>query len=469
VAKVGGRAATAAPGVLRQEFSLTPPNSSPSENDPEEKLSFWEHLAAVPDNAWASEGEKGYKVYLYDEEQGKGSKYLELITQPFDIEWLRQNHGGGTYRAQLNDPAGRIVAKQIFSINGESKRKPPTSVQNAPAVAVPVDSFQTSVLNMIQEGQRRQEALIERLMDRDRGYGHNAPPAPPAVDPMALMTPVLQGVVSVFTSMIPKPSSPLDDLLKLKQLMGEQRDVFAELTKFKELGLIGGAGGNGDLLKQLEVVMAVAEKIGIGGGGGKSVLEVIADKGPEMLGKIVTGIGEYRALEEARMKTATAVATLQANQPRAPQTAAPTQAQLPPQPGPAAAQAPPAPVAGVLQVDPIMVAPGGAAAVAEVTEAQVNAMKAEIVQIIAQGVSGQDLFGYLRIKAPAFLNGMLRLNEAGEVIGVVTVDELALYCSMDPVLQHAAQFPQYKQVLTELLEEVKLDTMGDEQAPDGGQ
>lgn len=463
-----GRATTAAPGVIRQEFSLTPQTPSASD-DPEEKLSFWEHLASVPDNAWASEGEKGYKVYLYDEEQGKGSKYLELISQPFDIEWLRQNHGGGTYRAQLNDPSGRIVAKQIFSINGEPKRKPVTSVQNAPAAAVPVDSFQTSVLNMIQEGQRRQEALIERLMDRDRGY-NNSPPAAPSMDPMALITPVLTGVVSVFTSMIPKPGNPLDDLLKLKQLMGQDRDVFSELAKFKELGLIGGSGGNGDLLKQLEVVMAVAEKIGIGGGGGKSVLEVIADKGPEMLGKIVSGIGEYRALEEARMKTATAVASIQANQPRVAQ--APAPAALPAngaQPNPQPQNSQPASTSGVLQVDPIAIPPGQAAAVAEVTEAQVNAMKAEIVQIIAQGVSGQDLFGYLKIKAPEFLNGMLKLNEAGEVIGVVTVEELALYCSMDPVLQHAAQFPQYRQVLTELLEEVKLDTMGDEQAPDGGQ
>jgi len=451
--------------VFRQEFSIPQTPNSP-ESSPEEKLSFWEQLLAIPEGDWAENGSKGFKVYLYDHEvQQRPNPYLALITHSFDIEWIKQEFGGGVYRALLNNTSGTAVAREIFAISGESKRKPSTNVQNvqnALAAAVPADSFQTSVLNMIQEGQRRQEALIERLMDRDRERTA-LPPLPAVVDPMALMKPVLEGVVGMFTSMIPKPSNPLDDLIKLKQLMGEPKDVFTELTKFKELGLIGGTGGGGDLLKQLEVVFAVVEKMGIGGGGSKSVLEVIADKGPEMLGKIVTGIGEYRALEEARMKTAKEIAGLQANQ-RTLASAQPLPAPSQRAPQPAPLPNAQAPVASQLQVEPITEQPP-AAVQAEFTEAQINQVKAQIVQSIANGESGADIFGFLKITAPVFLTGML-LGDGGKVTGVITENQLAMFCASDPVLSQATQLPRFREAIRELLEELKFAVMGEEEGPD---
>jgi hypothetical protein len=74
-------------GTLTQEIKFTPP--PPVENrDPEEPLSFWEQVADIPDGQWARDGEKGFRAYLYEGQSG--GKYLAVITQPFDVEWVRK-------------------------------------------------------------------------------------------------------------------------------------------------------------------------------------------------------------------------------------------------------------------------------------------------------------------------------------------------------------------------------------------
>lgn len=460
--------APGASGVLTQSISLTPQVDPPSTD---ERPSFWEALYLVPENDWyvrpefeADEGKKGFKVYIYD--TAAGGKYLALLTHPVDIEWVRQNLGGGSYRATLNDPSGKITASDRFSIDGESKRKPVTNVQNAPAAAVSsIDVFQSQVLSILQEGQRKQEALIERLMDRDRGYSHGTPQTPASMNPMEILIPVLSGVVGMFQNMIPKPVNAIDEMLKFKQLMGEPKDIFSELSKLKELGLVGGGAvnaGNGDLLKQLEVITLVAEKFGIGGGGNKSLVESLVEKGPEMLGQVVKGIAEYNSLEQKRLETAKTVLAVQQN----------ARVQQPAQPSPQALPQTRASVSspnvnqqpGALDVQPIDVPPGAPAAeAAEITEGQINQIKVEIVQAISQGINGADLFGYLKMKLPMFLQGMCKMDASGKVIGIVSVDELAFFCASDSILSQAVNLPRYKGVLAELLEEVRFATMGDDQ------
>ena len=103
-----------------------------------------------------------------------------------------------------------------------------------------------------------------------------------------------------------------------------------------------------------------------------------------------------------------------------------------------------------------------AEAAAEVTEAHINQIKAQIVQSIANGETGADIFGFLKITAPVFLNGMLLHDGVGNVTGVVTEDQLAMFCGTDPVLGQATKLPRFREAIRELLDEVKYATMGDE-------
>src|SRR5260370_6372406 len=89
VAKSVARAVSS-PGVLRQEIAFPPNNSSDAAGtDAPESFSFWEQLYQVPEGEWWNgvPGDKGFRVYLYDQEQG--GKYLEVIAHPFDIEWVK--------------------------------------------------------------------------------------------------------------------------------------------------------------------------------------------------------------------------------------------------------------------------------------------------------------------------------------------------------------------------------------------
>ena len=86
----------------------------------------------------------------------------------------------------------------------------------------------------------------------------------------------------------------------------------------------------------------------------------------------------------------------------------------------------------------------------------------QIVQSIANGETGQDIFGFLKITAPVFLNGMLVVDEKEKrVTGVVTPDQLAMFCAADPILSQATQFPRFRDAIRELLDEVRFATMGE--------
>jgi hypothetical protein len=459
-----GHAASSAPGVLRQEFSLQPPPQEPAE-DPAGPASFWQQVYDVPEEDWwdGVHGNKGARVYLYNDQPG--APYIAVVREPFDIDWVRETYGGGRYKALLNDASGKIKAQIKFSIEGESRKKPPQSVGVAqPAAQDPL----TALVEMFREEQRETRALVREFMSRERnGNGGNA-----AEIQMQLLPTIVGGVVKMFTEGMPRPGDPLEMALKLQALM-KPPDMLSVLKDAKAAGLIPDVTSGGSMLEQLSGIMAVAEKLGFtqsAAAGGKSWAEMLIDKGPDILKVFSDGIKNYRELEEKRLETAKFIA---AQQPHRQPVITPPPAGQPapaarPAPGPQPAAAAPQPSAAPLQVEPIGSA-APAQAVAELSEAQINQIKASIVQAIGSGASGVDIFGFLRLQFPAFLNGMCIFDNHQQVTGVVTVDQLAQFCAMDPVLSQAAQYPNFRDVLHDLLAEVKFATMGiedDQPGPD---
>lgn len=425
------RASTPAGGVLRQEFDLSPqapPPVAPPET--EEPLSFWEQIYDVSEDQWASEDEKGYKVYLYEGPGGNGAPYIKRLTHPFDIEWVKENFGGGYYRATLNNPGGKIVASVRFAIEGESKRKPVQSVQNAPVAAQQPDNF-SSLIQMMREEQAETRRLFREIVERQSNGGT---PVAAAIDP----TTMFRSMVEMFKEMLPQNREPqmniLDQLKTLKELSGP--DMFTVLERCKTAGLIGGAGG--DLMSQLNSVLEVAEKIGAGKGSGKSLGEAVIEKLPEILEAGGKAMDKYHTIEQTRLATARTIHAVQ-------------------QRGVAIATPPPQPVAGQIQQPapqqqtPMQTSgtglevetPSAAAAIAD-AERQDAFIKGKIVEMIANGDTGAEIIDFLDK-----IDKTICDRFAG-----ASVEQIVYFFSTDPILKKAAGLPRFKAAITELVEEL---------------
>jgi len=433
MARSASRVSTPAEGVLKQEISF-PPSQPAGDPAGQENLSFWEHLCDVPENQWASEGEKGFRVYLYDHDS-PGSKYLAVVFHPFDIEWVKQTYGGGRYRGQLNDSSGRIVSKEIFSIDGEPRRKPPQSAQ-AQSAPLPTDGFQSQVLQILREGQERQERLLAQVLDRDR----NPAPAASSVDPTA----IFRGMVDMFKEFMPqnKPMDLLETVALIDKLRGP--DLLATLKAAREAGIIPAAGGSADLVTQFKQLKEAAEVIGLGEGKGKSLGEAVIEKLPDILEAGGKALDKYHNIEQTRLATAREVRVIQQNG-RAVITPPPagSPAANPAQQHHAVQQQviPPGPGTSGLEVE----APGASTPEALAEAERVDRLvKTKVVECFANGLDGVQIVD--------FLDTMDR--RICDQFKGASVEELAAYFNNDPILKKATQVPHFKTVLAEIVEEI---------------
>ena len=422
-------------GVVIQNFN--DPNTP--ETAPAEAPTFWERIYSITPDQWSQ-----YICYLY-----RGKESLTKINHPFDPEWVQQNFGGGDYRAILNDEKYKLVASHSFSIAG-----PPRSVQpvQASAPAPSVDSFQAQVLQLIAENNKQTQDLIREVITQVRTQ--SAAPAAAAggteVIPIAL-----RGVVDMFTSMMPKQQSPLEMLTALKGLMQpaqQPMDVITLLAKMKELGMMGAAAPGGDILSQLDNLLAVSEKLGGRGGKDGGVVQILAEKAPEIvdkLGGIVQSWAKVaeanRAVEQMRFERARVVPVVQ-----------PAAATLPgPIPSPAGQVGS---VAG-LEVEPVSEVnpaahpgaqfvpapqPGAAGAPAGVAVDEIDRMKHKIVEAISKGKTGADIVSFLDVVDDRLVDSFVN----------VPAPDLIQFFMMDPILNGATKLPRFNAVIAEIVEEL---------------
>ncbi len=436
---------SSSPGVLSQTISLQPADDPADHPD---KLSFWEAVSAVPEHQWWSgdpRGEKGYKVYLYRDNprsNTQGSGYKLLITEPFDVEFVKQRLGGWDYRAMLTDPSGKMTSYTKFSIDAPPKDTEGTAAPAAPA-APAIDTFQAQVLNLIEAQNRRIEALMDRMMDRPRSHGGLSLADSPEALPI-----MLKGVVEMFTGMVPKQSDPLELMVKLQALMPKQPDLFSMLAQAKELGLL--PAGDGDLMSKLNGMLAIAEKLGYKAGGTRApgLTEILAEKAPELIdgvGKIVDKVSD---LQEKKLQTARTMRAIQANMPHAPGApsapgqhvvigAAPGGAHpVPPGPGAPAAPGPQAPSLSALDTEPVGT-PGPAGA-----PSNDDLLRQKIVSCIARGVHGGDIVGFMEVEAPQVV----------EMCEGAPRQAIEAFFANDPILCAATKSPNYQRCITEMME-----------------
>jgi hypothetical protein len=420
----------AAPGqVLRQTISLEPGTDAPG-NQPESAPSFWERVYAIEPDDWSK-----YFIYLY---RGRGAN-LEKIAHPIDADWVKQKYGGGDFRAILQDERHRIVCAHSFSIEGPPRLAPAEAQTSAPAAAAAVDSFQSSVLEIIREGQKETREFLRELMMSQRNPAPQS--AAPAVDPNI----ALKGVIEIFTTMMPKQTDPLELLVKLQALNKpvEQMDVLTLVGKLKEAGIIPAtpaAAGSGDLMGQLDSMLAVAEKLGARGGKEPGIVAILADKAPEIMGKIGNVVEGWAKIAEANKVTEQVryARVTAAARPAGVEEVQPPQNVWPdPRSAAVAAHVP----AGALDVEPIGTAttqPAGAAAPMD----EIDAMKARLVRAVATEATGADIVSFMSIFDERLVDSFSGVN----------VEQLEAFFASDPILQQATKLPRFKEVMQEIVE-----------------
>lgn len=452
--------ATGTPSPVTISIPQAPP-AGPAHDEPQDREpSFWERLHSIPAEQWATETEKGFKAYLYRDTpraSTKGSAYIKVFYEPFDVEHVRQELGGYDYRAMLNDPSGRMISSVSFSIDAPPLKTSQQQEAAAAAAATPGHDLNSQIIAVMRESQNETRQLLREFIERDRN------PAPSAGrGSLAENETVLQGVVTMFTNMLPKQQSPLEMLTQLKGLMApaeKPTDLLDTVKTLKELGIIPSVTSTGtDMLGQVDSLLAIADKLGNKAGAREpSVLSILAEKAPEIVERVASimdkwkGVAEQQRIAAQYRYQAAAAATLSPTpapgQPYAPQPAIPAAARTITVP-----HGRPAPTAGALDVEPLhpaqTTAPNpaggpGAAVIAPMLD-ELDMLKRKVVNAIATDATGADIVSFISVMNDELVNTFVG----------VSAEDLETFFSQDEVLSPAAALPRFKEVIQEIVEEL---------------
>jgi hypothetical protein len=408
------------PVVINQ--TVQSPAEAP-EREKKEKIDFWAYIAGLSPADW-----RNTVVYVYRTKPVVGvnqrEKYLEVLSQPFTIEDLKNRFGGEEFRLIVNRN-GKIVQEHTCSIEAAPKydlsRETPGQ-QNTNAAVV-----QTLVEKLTEKnGSGAMDASVERSIDI-MGKGFDA-----AVQRIAAAGGQKNDVLATIT------------ILKELGLIGQPQPQNSILETIKVLGTLGLIKTEqADPLKQLEPMLAIFSKLQEFSGSGGSrdwkaeIGTKLLEKAPELI-EGITNIGktqvEVAAQNRARAEAMAAAANTMRTAP------APQPVQPMPAPSPDAILAANAPPASA-PISTVAMPEGGAPANPHsLTFEQLGCRR--FVEMVFNGDPGQPCMD--------FLYGLDR--RAWEYL--ITCDAKALKEALqrDPVLAAILQYPHLDEWIAQVLE-----------------
>lgn len=262
---------------------LIPEMAPPQSNDagPAEGTDLFDYLRTIKPNDWQE-----YMVYLYWSPPGirKLGPYIDVITEPVSMEWVRQKFGGSNggrftlWVNHLEDPTWRRT--QEFEIEGSRKMADGAA---ALTPAVPNPAGQSSVL----------EKLLERLLEKlDNGGGQVQEAAKGSLE---IMKKGFEGTLEAISRQAggSDQNSLVNTIRALKELglvgQPQQNTLIDTIKTLKEFGLIGAPTAT-DPLKQVETFGKLVEAV--------SALrpEQGGDFKTELLKGVVNGLPTIRAM-----------------------------------------------------------------------------------------------------------------------------------------------------------------------------
>lgn len=425
--------------------TVTMPSKPEPEKEPRiDKFDFWNYIQKLSPQDW-----NHHICYLYRTKPLVGQKqkerYLDVIAAPFTIDDIRKRFGGEEFRAMLIKD-GHALHTEEFAIEASPKfdpdREAPTTTQRTDAIT---------------------QQLLDKALHNDGGVEKDA---------MKRSIELLSGTFDTALSKIANVGAPNPDgegggtLLRAVLLKILDRNPMAEMLQMiqamQAMGMMpkpgeapAPSGGLSQLAKDIEAVKSLSEILGGGEGGGKrDLLSTLVERGPDLIGKAVEGLGKYTEIQEKnlqalRIKADTAKAIAQINANRA-------AAGLPPvsiseAPGastakPGAATATPQAVAG-LPVVPMSDgnAPAGTPVAPSAEIDQIIAfLKMRVVQLIGEGKSGGDVIAFADDFQPEIVEHLESLDAAG----------LRRFFAEDPVLAQAIASPHWERWFAEACTEL---------------
>lgn len=429
---------------------------------------FWDKLAEIPAESWKL-GE--YQVWITRLGDSRvpfaaGEKgYLDMFIEPITPATIKQKYGGGKYQAVLNR-RGRAVTSHNFEIEGtpifDSRRERPG---NSPAALAAgsgdVNGFFNQVMTMLRE---------ELNHARENGQGSNS--ANEAT--VEMLSNAAKKAAEIMEKQAPQAGNPATMM----------RDM---VSAMKDMGMVGANGGQtkstlGSLIEELTPLVALVSPLiekffkpqdpmaqittfmtifdkldglrGSGsGGGGKTDTNTLILEGIKTLPSVIETMQANKAARQRpaprqlpQAPAQPAGATIHASRPLPTPLAAPgTQANG------AAPISSSRPLSTVRLDDAPMpkdpadpfAAPtptANAAPLAQPTEQEFNTwVSTRMVEMLYLGFDGYDIVGWLEIVKPEIVRDLDKYAD----------DQIESLFRMDPVLMHALEHPNWKNVLAD--------------------
>ncbi len=365
--------------------------------------------------------------------QGVGG-YLTKLTQPFDIEDIKNAFGGYEFSYIMKN-------KNEVAYSGRFKVEAPPRLDslrerdgNAHAAANGQNDLVQQFITVLREELTRTR---EAMQAQPNGSGEDA-----AVKIIAAAS---ERAMDVIKAQI-HPAKTLESLVNTAKSLGvfgqpaQGGGVLETITALKTLGLIGQPAP--DPMQQLTMFITLFTKLddlrGSGAGGGaRHWPEILAEKAVDHIPDVLNAIREGRdtsreiadkRLEAARTNERAVTAMRSAPSPTAPNPAAVAR--------PSAAAAGPA--VSPLQTVPLGEAAAPAAAVAlDQTDVFSDWLKRRMVALIREGANAEAIVDFLDGAKPGFANDLVAFPP----------DQVTAFLAADPILKDAVADPRWPQLL----------------------
>lgn len=257
------------------------------------------------------------KLYIYRVDPKTTGSYIDLVSDRVDEQILEERYGGKILAVKLQHKTADGLKEgyqsriEVLSEPKYTKRELFANPSLAPApAATPASSGGIS------------EAMLSRLIDKLLEEKLTAQTAnSSAIEATVnMMKSASDRAIDVIAAQVPKPDSAgggiRETLALLKELgvlggaqQSGKNSILETIAVLKELGVVGAKSETKSLAEQLKDFQALKEFLGGDDSGGKGsgrtniydVLSAIADKGPQMLDKVM-----FMANENIRRKQAAA-------------------------------------------------------------------------------------------------------------------------------------------------------------------
>ena len=402
----------------------------------EGKLTFWEYMQSLSPKGW-----ERHIVYLTREEPKTGIKgvggYLTKLTGPFTIEDIKNAFGGYEFSYIMNRD-GKIIYSGRFKVEAAPKFDLTREVAGA---ATGDNNGQGAIVGQFVE-------VLREELSRAREASN-----PASEEAIKLLSAASTRAMDIVLKQVPQQGDPMAQLSGL-------------VATAKNLGLVGGNGGGGNLLEtvsalkalgllpdpmqQMTLFFTIFEKLdALRGerGGQRDWKGALIEKVAEAVPRVLDEVGKNRQAQlQIASERAEVVRTLRGIPPSAPKQGA----TVPADTQPASAGTPGLPTETTESTGDGALATNQAL---DPNDPYVLGVKRRMVQLFLEGEETDIIIDFLESAVPGFCDDILRYPD----------ETLTGYLGQDPLFAETVRNPRWPVFLSEA--RAYLTDSGDEKKP----